>query len=660
MRKRKSLIIYSVIFLFLMLEAVEGLSSPTPKESLSEILQKLKTYEQGQNDSIVLKLNAFIRSHRTPKEAKLACEHQLISFLKGTATATAKMEVCRQLRIIGSRESIPVLEDMLLKNETTDMARYALEKIPDIDSEKALLRALNHTNGVLKAGIISSLGHRKVPEAVPFLKEILSDHSDSSLSLAAAAALGHIANPEAAAALSKALSKTSAMLKIQVAGSLLKCAETYLSNEENEKALNIYNQILSSDLPLSLHNSAFRGKIIAAGPMGKALIIKALQHNKKLIIPSIEMIPEYFDDSDISQISSLIPTLSDSLKVPLISVLSLYPQKEILQTVIESTQSSNQEVRLVSLRTLKKIGTSSSVKFLAEYAAYSKGVEQKESRISLRGLKGADINSTIVSNMENEKNPEIQIEYIKAIEERRIFSGKDFVFIQLNSPYEKARLQAIKSIKNLSTPKDIPRLIKFLIKTENHQDREEMINTIAFTAYKEPNPLQRGGAVTKALPEVQEPIIRSSLYLLLGRIGDDSTLGVLRRGMNESNEIVQEAVVRAFASWPTPTAADDVFYIAKTSDNPKHRTLCLKSYIRMIEMEPFRRSEAAVRSLETALGLAQTISEKLMILGVLPKFPCDQAAELAEHLTKDKDVEQEARNALNLIKETLKKEKNKI
>jgi len=627
------------------------------ENELSSLLKQLKRYEEGENDHLVLELNAYIRSHRATKQQRLECERQLLSFLKTDASETAKMLACRHLRIIGTKESIPVLKDMLLNKETTDMARYALEKIPDTASDEALLSALPHSSGPIKAGIISSLGHRKVSGAVPSLKEILNENADLSLSLAATAALGHIQNPEAAQALSQALSQTEGELKVQVTGSLLKCAEQFLSDGENEEAARIYDRILTADLPSSLHNSAVRGKINAAGEKGTEYILEALKNKGKDINPSyIEMIPEYFDSSNIASVCALLPTLPPSAKVQLISVLSLYPEKGVRQAVLDSAESRSTEVRIASLKTLKQIGNSSTIAFLAQHAASSKGEEKLQARASLWGLKGNDIGSTVISNLNSEKNPEIQIEYIKAVEQRRMYSGKDVVLDTLSSSNPEVRLQAIKSIKQISSPEDIPRLLEFLIKTENDPDRNEMINTIAFTALKTQDPLLRGEPVTTVLPEVKDPLTRSSLYLLLGRIGDDSTLPVLRSGLSEKNGMVHDAVVRAFASWPTSTAAEDALYIAETSDKPEHRILCLRAYIRMVGMEPYQRPEAAVRSLETALNLAQGAQEKMMILGALQKFACDRAANVAERLTKDRDVEQEAQKTLILINEKLKKE----
>jgi HEAT repeat protein len=656
MKKRKNNIIPLIITSILFFTYVGASLYSVQEKELSSLLKQLKTYEEGKNDHLVLELNAYMRSHRATKEQRLECERQLLSFLKTDATETAKMLACRHLRIIGTKESIPVLKDMVLKKETTDMARYALEKIPDTASDKALLTALDQSSGLIKAGIISSLGHRKFSGAVPSLKKILNENTYPSLSLAAAEALGHIRNPEAAEALSNALSQTEGELKVQVTGSLLKCAEQFLSDGENEEASHIYDRILSADLPSSLHNSAIRGKINAAGEKGTEYILEALKNNKKEINPSyIEMIPEYFDSSNITSVCVLLPILPPWAKVQVISVLSLYPGKEVRQAVLDSAQDSSSEVRIASLKTLKQIGDSSIVAFLAQRAASSKGEEKLQARTSLWGLKGDDIDSTVISNLNSEKTPEIQIEYLKTVEQRRIYSGKDAVFNTLRSSSPEVRLQAIRSMKQISSKEDIPKLLEFLKKTENDPDRKEMIYTIAFTALKIQDPLNRGEPVKTVLPEVKDPLTRSSLYILLGRIGDDSTLPVLRSGLSEKNGMVHDSIVRAFASWPTSTAAEDVLYIAKTSDKPEHRILCLRAYIRMIEMEPYQRPEAAVRSLETALNLTKRAQEKIMILGVLQKFPCDRAANLAEQLTKDSDVEKEAKKTLILIKEKLKK-----
>ena len=148
---------------------------------------------------------------------------------------------------------------------------------------------------------------------------------------------------------------------------------------------------------------------------------------------------------------------------------------------------------------------------------------------------------------------------------------------------------------------------------------------------------------------------RCALYRTLGKIGDDSSLPMLRASLSDENPDVKDAAVRALAEWPTPMAKDDLLKIAKTSESPVHKVLALQSYIRMIGMEPFRAPESAVRMFEDVLGLSRP-EEKKLILGILPVFACPEALELAGSLALETEVEAEARLAIEKIKEKLEKD----
>ncbi|GAG08393.1 unnamed protein product, partial [marine sediment metagenome] len=191
--------------------------------SLKTILQKAATYEYGQNEEILSQLRDYIQSHRNSSESRRDCEKQLLSLLKSNATLAAKMTVCRNLRVIGSETSVPVLEKMLIQKNTSDMARYALEKIPGVSVNRALVKGLAKSNGNVRIGIIASLGQRRVSDSVPALGKLIHD-SDSATAVAATTALGQVANPEAVKVLEMAMTKTQGQLQIQVAASLLKCA----------------------------------------------------------------------------------------------------------------------------------------------------------------------------------------------------------------------------------------------------------------------------------------------------------------------------------------------------------------------------------------------------------------------------------------------------
>ena len=116
----------------------------TNSQILKQILGELEVYEYGQEEGILSRLRDYILANKDNPLSREQCEEQLLSFLESGAPLAGKMAVCRHLRQIGSARSVVVLKKMLFQNETSDMARYALEKIPGIEPEKALFESLKN------------------------------------------------------------------------------------------------------------------------------------------------------------------------------------------------------------------------------------------------------------------------------------------------------------------------------------------------------------------------------------------------------------------------------------------------------------------------------------------------------------------------------------
>jgi hypothetical protein len=97
---------------------------------LEQLLSKCSTYDYGQNRECMVDMSDFIKSAYGSPAALKKIETILDTFLQSDATLASKQFVCKQLSIMGSEQSVPVLNDMLKNADTADMARYALERIP--------------------------------------------------------------------------------------------------------------------------------------------------------------------------------------------------------------------------------------------------------------------------------------------------------------------------------------------------------------------------------------------------------------------------------------------------------------------------------------------------------------------------------------------------
>ncbi len=624
--------------------------------SLKNILEKVSIYDYGKDEEILSQLRDYVRAHRHSAESRRQCEEQLAEFLDSNATLAAKMTVCRHLREIGTSLSVPVLEKMLLDEETSDIARYALEKIPGASADRALIQGLSQSDKKVKIGIISSLGQRNAPGSVTALEKLLSD-SDPSTSISAAVALGNISTPEASAALSNAIGKTSGELQSQIASSLLKCAEQYLGRGDRKGAIKFTNKILSAQLSLPIHQAAVKVKIAASGNEARKMIIDILRgKEQRFYPPAISMVRDVFDGATIQDVCETLPSLPEESQVQLLEVLSHYREKPVLDSVVRAIKREEKNVRIAALKALENVGDPFTVELLARHAAGTQGEEQRIARNSLWGLSGEGVDQAILLNLIKLTDAGIQEELIMSVGERRILEGINFLFSRARSSRSGICLAAIKALEEIASPSDLSMLLRLLLNARTERERTELENTIAGVAGKRPDPIGRANAVKAMLPEVEDTKKHAALLRVLGKIGDDSSLSLVRQSLADDNPEIRDAAVRALSDWPTLSPREDLARIIQTSKEQVHQILALRAYIRMIEMEPYRSPESAVLLLKEALTWAQRPEEKKLILGILPQFACPDALKLAESLLKEKAVEEEAKEAVKQVQQRLKRQ----
>jgi len=231
---------------------------------MEQQLAKIKSYDFGDSRAALTEFSDEIRkAYGKPEELK-KYEAALDDVLKSDAKYAGKQYACRELSIIGTDQSVPVLAGMLTNQEYSDMARYALERIPGEAPSKALLAALPKAEGKAKIGIVNSLGERGYAAATAEIAE-LTGSSDRVLAGAAISALGKIGGPEAVTALDKTLPSAPDNQKTLVYDALLKVAEKMMSKGDRPGALRIYRNLNKEGVPQLVRTAALKGMVNAAG-----------------------------------------------------------------------------------------------------------------------------------------------------------------------------------------------------------------------------------------------------------------------------------------------------------------------------------------------------------------------------------------------------------
>ena len=182
-----------IILMFAIICTVFMVSCGEQEVELDPALQEIVNYKFGDSRKKLTKITDLVMASYGYPSVRLLLEKQFAQILSSDATFLCKEFICRQLYIVGTDVSVPVLANMLTDEKTSDMARYALENNPSSMVGKAFLDALKTTQGKTLIGMINSLGKRRDGMSVEALKN-LSTSSDIEVSAAAAAALKKIGN----------------------------------------------------------------------------------------------------------------------------------------------------------------------------------------------------------------------------------------------------------------------------------------------------------------------------------------------------------------------------------------------------------------------------------------------------------------------------------
>jgi HEAT repeat protein len=232
-------------------------------DAVDKAFETLKTYDWGDDPEILKPIDQAIIATHGDAAARKALEKRLVDALTSGISRSALDHVCRRLRIVGTRQSIEALAALLDAENTSHIARYALERIPDEKAVEVMRDSLPKVSGRLKPGIIGSLGKRRDEKSIQAVSKLLGD-SDIQVAKAAAESLALIGTPAAAKELSEFARKASANMKLAVADARLACAEQFLANGEKSEAVALYNELKGDEMPTHVKAAAMKGILTVA------------------------------------------------------------------------------------------------------------------------------------------------------------------------------------------------------------------------------------------------------------------------------------------------------------------------------------------------------------------------------------------------------------
>jgi HEAT repeat protein len=573
-------------------------------------------------------------------------EKKLLEVLNGNASKAEKAITCKRLLLCGSGASVPALAALLSDAELASWARIALEGIPDPVVDSALRAEVDKLKGRLQIGVINSLGMRRDAKAIDVLSGRLKD-ADVEVVAAAAAAMGRIGGDQATKALLAFLPSSPAPARADVAEACLICADQLTKDGKNDEAAKIYETVRKADVPKQRVLEAIRGEILARKAAGIPLLLEQLRSDDKAFFgiglrTARELPCSEATDALVAEIGKAKP----ERQALLVLALTDRGDPKALPTILAVIQKGPKEATLAGLSTMERIGNASCVPVLAKVAAEGEKDEALAAKAALVNLPGADIDAQIATQLSQTTGKTRQV-LIEVVGFRRAESSASALVPLLEDADASVRSTAAVALAALGGAKEVPALVKALLKAQNADERSALERALTGSA-------ARGGAACTAqlLPLAQnnDTAVRVIVLHALVCSGGPDALNAVKTALNDKDEGVQDEAVRTLSTWPNrwpedAGIAEPLLTLAKTGTKPLHKILGLQGYLRHLLGCKLGGDEKLAK-VNDVLPLATRVEEKRLVTSVLGSVCSARSLEMLLELTGEAGTAEEASSGI--------------
>jgi HEAT repeat protein len=614
-------------------------------DEMEPLLKSLSTYEFGQSREAQAQFTQLVQDSLANPALLKQIEAGLLAFLQSNATAAGKQFALRELGLIGTEASVPALAPMLLQPATSEMARFALGRIPGPVADQALRDALAKAAGNIRIGIIGSLGQRRDVKAVPALTT-LSSSNDLPAAEAAIAALAEIADRPSLNALSAAHAKASGAMARRVSEAYLLCAGR-LAAQDKETALKVYKELIAAKEPPLVRVAALNG-LASLSPKEAvpALATEIQSADARVQFGAMKALGGIPGADVTAAMERAFPNLAPAGRVRLLGVLAERGDSAAQPLFARAVKDASPAVRTAALSGLGSLGDRSSVAVLAEAAATGQPAEQAAARQSLKSMRGDAIDPALVSAI-GASTGKVKAELILAAGERGAAAAADAVVKAIQDPDPDVHREALRAARNVAGPRQVSALVDLVMNVSKPSDRRDAGQALA-SALQRSEPARIGAVIASyKTATALEP--RLSLLESLGQTSHAEALALLRSSLADPAPDIVRGSILALSGWSNPAPLPDLLGIAKSHANPVFQTLALRGYLKLVGLPSERPNAESARLLGDAAALAKEVAEKRTLLSLLANYPCKESLQIAETMAKDPAVASEAKAAIDRI-----------
>jgi len=618
-----------------------ALAGEAAAPSLDDCAKQVAAYKYGDSRQALINMEGLIRASFGNAEQRKAIIGKLAGLLAAAdTTPDAKRFACQQLSIIAGPEVVAAAAKLLPDADLSHAGRTILERVPGPEAAAALRDALGALKQKLLIGVLNTVGQRRDQDSVGAVVKFLGD-ADAGVASAAATALGKIGGADATKALAAARGKAPAPVRPAVINAYLRCADALVAEGKAAEAAAIYVEMTDAKEAKNVRIAALRGLVVADAQKALPLITAALMGDD----PEMQAIATSFvrdmkGGAVAKAFAELLPKLKPEAQALVIAALADSGDPAARPAMLQGTKSQDAAVRAAALRGLAKVGTAEDVALLAKTAAAGDNADKGPAAESLARLGAQGTDEALLKLLEGADVP-LKTVIVRTLGVRRCAAATPAVLKAAEDAEEGVRIEALKALEALADEKAGPAVVKLLVGAKTPNERAAAEKTVQTVVGKGKDVEQRVEPLLAALAAASAEA-KCALLRTAGKLGGTKALAAIRAARKDPDAAIQEAAIRALASWPDAAALPDLLELAKSAPKDNLKIIALRDYVRLVGLPSSRKPEETFAMYKEAMGLATRPDEKKLILGGLKAVKLLGAMQMAEACLDDKAVANEA------------------
>ncbi len=580
--------------------------------------------------------------------ADAGAEAKWLAVLDSGAGWNEKQQACRELRVVGTVQSLPELAALLTDPQLSGYARFALEEMryPEVD---ALLHdALGKATGPQQVGIVITMGARRDASAAPLLAPLL-ESADADLARAVAGALGRIATAESVETLMQFRGKAPEAARFPAEEGLLAAAQRWTAEKEGDQAAPILEALIAPGAKANVRMGAFY--LLAAAQPDKApdrLLAALAGDDADLRDMAARIISETKGTELTARYAAALPTLSANGQATLVRALAGRRDAAAHPAVVQAIDSTEKNVKLAALKALATLGNAGDVARLAALMGGDDADAAGTARATLATIEGAEVDAAITAALAAAPAA-VQAKLLDLLLDRRAEQALPMAAEQVRSGDAAVRQAALRTLAVLGT-KDNAALIIAAVDTApdtaGRSDAENALGSLCARCGNDALPVVINAMGCSKIES------RTALLRAVGRAGGAKALECVVQSLNDPDETFRNEALRELSDWPTADAAPQLLELAKSDQENRH-VLGLRGYIRLARASADPAGKAAM--LTAAMGLTRQPEEKWQVLAAWGTLKTVQSLDALLPFLQDPQVKNEAGSAIIAVATELAK-----